>query len=145
MPLLPAGLSSDLEALAADPPDTAAGCAQAWADAMETYAAGIVPASTTVSAAAAALAAALTGAFEARPAAALLETAFLTFATTVGGGMAGFTPTPPPGPVGFVALFAGPNATTHAAGAAAMSGIIDTWMRTGTATPSGGGPAVAWS
>jgi len=145
MPLLPAGLSSDLEGIAADPPATAAECAQAWADAMEAYAAGIIPASTTASAAAATLATALAGAFGARPAAALLETAFLAFATTVGGGMAGFTPTPPPAPVGFAVLFAGPNASTHAAGAAAMSGIIDTWMRTGTATPTGGGPAVAWS
>ena len=59
--------------------------------------------------------------------------------------MAGYTPTPPPGPVGFAARFAAASPATHAAAAAAMAGIIDTWMRTGSATPSGGGAPVAWS
>lgn len=146
MPLLSSALESGLEAVASSPPESINEAAQAWADAMQSYVAGIVPPSTTVTAAAATLLSALAGAFTARPdGAALMELAFTAFATTVGGGMAGFVATPPAGPVGFATLFAGASPPTHAAAAAAMAGAIDTWMLTGTATPSGGGPPVAWS
>ncbi|MCA9610257.1 MAG: hypothetical protein KC619_31895 [Myxococcales bacterium] len=146
MALLLSALSSGLETAAASPPETVADAAGAWADAMQAYAAGVTPASTTVAAAAATLETALTAAFANRPdAASAMELAFTAFATTVGGGMAGYTPTPPPGPVGFAARFAAASPATHAAAAAAMAGIIDTWMRTGSATPSGGGAPVAWS
>jgi len=144
MPLDPSGLSSDLEGLASSPPDTVAGCAAAWADAMEGYAAAVIPASTTVSTARDALESALVTAFGS-VAAPGMETAFAAFATTVGAGMApAFVATPPPGPVGFASQFLS-FPPTHAAAAAAVSGIIDAWMRTGTATPSGGGAPVGWS
>lgn len=145
MPLLPSTLTAELEAVASDPPDTHAECAQAWADAMDAYAVGIVPPSTTVAAAAATLSTALAGAFQTDDAAPLMETAFLAFATTVGGGMAGFVAVPPPAPVDFANAFAEPYAETHSEAAAALSAVIDAWMRTGTATPTAGGPAVPWS
>lgn len=145
MPLNLVALTSGLESVASSPPSTSAACADEWADAVESFALAIVPPSTTVSAAAAALAAALAGAFAAPAAAPGMELAFTAFASTVSGGMAGFVPTPPPAPVGFAAQFAGPYPPTHGAAALAVGGIIDTWMRTGTATPAGGGAPVNWS
>lgn len=134
MPLNAAGLQSDLESLFADPPPTAAECAQAWADAAEAWASGIIPASTTVSASKAALAASLAGAFATPAAAPLMETAFLTFATAVGLGMAGYAPVPPVAPIGFGPQFAGPKPETHADAAQQIATLIDTWMRLGVST-----------
>lgn len=146
MPLDPDGLKSDLESLASDTHDDNASAAQAWADAVEAYAAAIVPASTTVSAAAETLSGALTTAFESGDAAGPMETAFATFAATVGTGMApAFTATPPPGEVGFASQFAGAHPETHADAGDQVGALIDAWMKTGTATPSGGGSPVNWS
>lgn len=146
MPLDPGALSSGIEEVASDPPPTSAECAQAWADAVGDFAAGVVPPSTAVSAAVTTLAGALATAFASPAAAAGMESAFTAFGATVGGGMApAFVATPPPGPVGFATLFAAGHPATHAAAAAGISGIIDTWMRTGTAVPSGGGASAPWS
>ena len=150
MPLDPSGLEDDLEELAQSPGATIADCAQQWANAMQGYASGVVPASTQVAAAAATLQGALASAFasvDAATTAAAMEASFLAFATTVGAGMApAFVATPPPSPVGFAARFSAiPKPATHAAAAASFGGAIDAWMRTGTATPSVGGAPVLWS
>lgn len=149
MPLNAPGLQDDLESEFADPPATHPECAQAWADAVGSYASSVVPASTLVTAAKATLATALAAAFsgvDAASTAASMESAFTAFATTVGGGMApAFVAIPPPAPVGFAALFAPPFPVTHAAAAAGYASAIDTWMRTATATPSGGGAPVPWN
>lgn len=134
MPLNPASLQSSLETLFAEPPPTAAECAQAWADAVQAYAAGIVPASTTVAAAAATMAGALTSAFNSPSAAAAFDAAFLAFATTVAAGMLpAFAGVPPAAPLGVAAQLASTQ-PTHAAAAAAFASLIDLWMKTGTAT-----------
>lgn len=117
----------------ADYPTTRMECAQAWADAAEAWADGIVPVSTTVSAAAATLASALDAAFGSSTVAASMESAFLAFATTVGSGMAGYTPVPPPGPIGFATMFL-TNESTRQAGVNKVANALDTWMRTGTGT-----------
>lgn len=123
-----------------------AACATQWADAMGNYASAIVPPSATVSAAKATLETALAAAFALPAAAPSMETAFAAFAATVGGGMApAFTATPPAGAVGFATQFAAAAPATHAIAAAAVGGIIDTWMKSGSAVPSGGGPAVGWT
>lgn len=132
MPLNLAALQSGIQSVAASPPPDVAGCAQAWADAVGSYAAGIVPASTAVSAAASTLASALAGAFSSGAAAPGMEAGFAAFAASLGAGMVGYTPTPPPGPVGFALLFAGPR-SSHAEAAAAVASAVDTWMRTGSA------------
>jgi hypothetical protein len=134
MPLALPVLKSQLEALFAAPGATVADCAQGWSDAVQAYAGSVVPASTTVAAAAAALTAALTSAFAAPAAAPGMETAFAAFAASVGLGMAGFTPIPPPAPVGFAVQFAGPKPQTHHDAAEAIGDLINTWMTTGTAT-----------
>lgn len=145
MTLAAAALQSALQSIAANPPATVAGCATAWANAMQTYATPVVPPSTTVSAAAATLQSALVTAFSSPAAAPGMEAAFTAFATTVGAGMApAFVATPPPGPVGFAAQFATFPAT-HALAAQQLRTLINVWMKTGTATPSGGGAPVNWS
>lgn len=156
MTLDAAGLESDLEELFADPPlvmsdpstaDVAASrsaCAQAWADAMGSYAAAVVPPSTTVVAAAAALSSALATAFASESAAAAVDAAFLAFATSVGGGMAGFVAAPPPAPPGFATGLQA-SQPSHEDAAEFWASLIDTWMKTGTATPISGGSPVNWS
>jgi hypothetical protein len=153
------GLESDLLELFGEPPATItagevdvpasrADCAQAWADAMGDYASGIVPASTTVPAAASALALDLESAFASPTAPADADLAFTTFATAVGLGMVGFVSTPPPAPVGFALAFAEPPASwpeTHSSAADSWASKVDAWMRTGTATPVSGGAPVPWS
>lgn len=132
MPLNLASLQSSLQSLFAEPPPSAAECAQAWADAVQGYAAGIVPPSTTVAAGIPALASALQSAFGAPAAAPGFDAAFAAFAVTVAGGMLpAFTGVPPPAPLGIAAQLA-VTAPTHAAGATAFAALIDTWMRTGT-------------
>jgi hypothetical protein len=134
MPLTTPALQSALEVLFSEPPPTDGACADAWACAMLDYAAGILPPSATVDAAADTLAAALAAAF-ATPAAALaVDEAFMAFAVTVGGGMApAYVATPPPTPLGIAALLTA-SAPTHAAAAATFAGLIDVWFRTGIAT-----------
>ncbi len=141
------GLESDLEALFVNPSIDATTLAGQWADTMEDYTTGVVPTSTTVTAAAATLKTALTPLFgSTAPAAAAMDTAFQAFAVTVGVGMLpAFVATPPPLPPGFVAGLLPPFPATHATAAAKWKTIIDNWMRTGTAVPSGGGPSVPWS
>jgi hypothetical protein len=134
MPLALPALTSGLQSCFSSPPATALECARAWADAVVGYASGILPASTTVTAAGDALAAALASAFQAPAAAPLMESAFLQFATTVGLGMAGYAPVPPAGPVGFGPQFSGPHPTTHADAAQHIGTLIDAWMRLGVST-----------
>jgi hypothetical protein len=134
MPLAPSTLESELLDLFAHPPATRAACAQSWADAMAAYATGIVPPSTTVAAAATALAGALATAFAAPSAVAGMESAFAAFASAVGLGMAGYTPVPPPLPVGFAVQFAGPKPATHAAAADQLATLIHSWLTTGVST-----------
>jgi hypothetical protein len=104
---------------------------------MQSYAAAVVPASAAVAAAGAGLSSALAAAFAATSSPygiAAMESAFTAFAVTVGGGMAGYTPAPPPGPVGFSSEFASPHPSSHADAATGIATIIDTWMRSGLAT-----------
>jgi hypothetical protein len=132
LPLKLAALQSALEDLFSNPSPTAADCAQAWADAVEAYFSGVVPPSTTVSAAAGVMAGALQTAFESTDAAPAVDAAFTVFATTVAGGMLPAFAGTPPAALGISTLLAAPQ-PTHAAAAAAFSALIDTWARTGTA------------
>lgn len=115
--------------------------AQVWAAAVGAWATGIVPPSATVAAAQAALQSTLAGLFATdHPQAALstlaasLESAHLTFATAVGGGMAGYAPVPPVAPIGFLAILTSPARNTSQLAADAIADALDVWMRTGIAT-----------
>lgn len=134
MPLVISVLSNALASNFASPAGDAAGCGQQWADAVKAYAAGIVPPSTTLNAAASALAGALGSAFASPSAIGGMESAFAAFGASLALGMAPtFTGVPPAGPVGFASQFGGPAPTTHAAAASAIAGRIDAWMKTGSA------------
>lgn len=133
MPLDASALSSGLVSLFSSPPSSAAGCAGQWASAVQSWAAGIVPASAAVSGAVSTLQGALASAFATPNCAPAMESAFSAFAITVGGGMAGYAPTPPPAPVGFATQFLSKPATASAA-ASAIASIIDVWMKTGLST-----------
>lgn len=133
MPVDAVTLQSELEGLFTKPPPTADACAGLWAAALLDYAADVVPASTTVPAAAEALAGALTTAFASADAAPGVDAAFAAFAASVGAGMApAFAATPPAAPLGIAELLVG-SQPTHAAAAAAFAALIDEWFRTGSA------------
>lgn len=63
-----------------------------------------------------------------------MEAAFSTFAAAVGAGMAGYTPTPPPSPVGFANLFQQPVPSTRTDAAEQFADLIHAWLTTGTST-----------
>lgn len=134
MPLNESALSGGLTSLFSNPPPSAAACAEQWASATQSWASGIVPASTTVASAAATLRSSLASAFGVPDSAQAMESAFATFAASVGAGMTGFVPTPPPAPIGFASQFSGPKPATASDAAHAISTRIDTWMRTGLST-----------
>lgn len=132
MPLNLASLQSSLESLFSSPGPSAAACAQAWADAVQGYAAAVVPPSTTVAAGIPALASSLASAFGSPSAAPGFDAAFAAFAVTVAGGMLPtFTGVPPPAPLNIASLL-GVTRPSHAAAAAAFAALIDAWFRTGT-------------
>jgi hypothetical protein len=136
MPLAPPALESAIAALTGDnSPASPAAAAQAWADAAQAMFAGVVPASTTVTAAAATLKTAIETAFGATSGLdAALESAFAAFAVTIAGGMLPlYTGIPPPAPVGFVAMLS-TNRPSLDAFAADLADALDTWAKTGTAT-----------
>lgn len=143
MPLNAASLTSDLIDLG--DPGSAAEAAELWATAIGSYASGVVPPSATVSAAQGVLQTALAAAFVTPAAAPLMEVAFLAFGASVGLGMApAFIAVPPAAPVGFVPFMLVMK-PSRAAAMAQLAGLIDTWMKTGTATPALGGPVVQWT
>lgn len=134
MPLDISVLSNELASNFAAPAADAGGCGQQWADAVKAYASGLVPPSTALDAAAAALAGALGGAFASPSAIGGMESAFAAFGASVALGMAPtFTGVPPAGPVGFAAQFGGAAPPTHGAAAGAIAGRIDAWFKTGSA------------
>lgn len=141
-------LEADLLALP-DAPDKAE-AAENWAGAVESYAEDVVPAlaAGVMDAASAALEAALATAFATASASATavaMEAAFAAFSTAMAAGMApGFIGVPPPSAVGFLPLLSTDKAS-RAKWAEDWAAAIDTWMRLGTATPSGGGAVVNWS
>lgn len=119
-----------------DPGADIASCADAWGQAVQDCCTGILPPSSTVSAAASALKGVLAGAFATDyPASvAAMEAAFLAFGVAVGLGMLpAYGATPPAGPVGFASLV-GTERDTYEEAATDVSNLIMTWLGTGTAT-----------
>jgi len=149
MPLIQVNLENSLATFFEDPPETAALCAREWANAMRDYTLPIVPVSTTVVAAAEALAATLTPIFQTSLSATVtatgMEAAWLVFATSVGLGMApNWVSTPPVGLIGFSTLFEA-RPLTHREAAASFAQSIHLWMITGIAVSVPPGTTVNWS
>ena len=135
MPLLKAALNQGLPAAEDAPyPDSVAAAANAWATAVQGWAAGILPPSTTVAAAVSALEPQLVAAFSSGDAAGPMDSAFVSFAVVLGAGMLpAYLATPPAGPPGFASIFAQPAPETRAEGVERVAALLDSWMRTGTA------------
>lgn len=142
MPVNKAGLQSALESLFSDPPDNREDCASLWADALQTYVAGMFPPHVAAStgAASAALGAELLGVFTAwwgnstagedldcGP----FEDAFYNFGLLIKSSDAGLYSglLEPQLPVGLCSLG---NADSHSSAAADWASTIDTWFKTGT-------------
>ena len=143
-------LKTDLEALFAAPSLVASTLATQWSDAFDAWGGTVTPATSAATAAAATLNAALIPIFSSVgvPATKLaaMDTAFVAFALAIGLGMApAFTPVVPPATPGFGAEAVPPFPTTHLAASIKWGDFYDAWFKTGTATPSGGGPAIPWS
>jgi hypothetical protein len=138
MALSQSQLATDLAEVARNPGSTIPECAEAWAEAISSYASGVTPSgpgmSLAIEGAKATLKTALIAAFASPAAAPLMETAMLAFGVTVGGGMLPLVAVPPVAPVGFAIMFAAqPPPPTHDAAGAMLAGLIDTWMKTGSA------------
>lgn len=160
MALVKATLEAELLDFFAAPPVVMAGsnvdyaasrsaCAQKWADAMQAYLSSpgslLTPASTSITTALATFKSSLASAFATTSAASLVDAAFATLAATIGSGMApAFVATPPAGNPGFASNITTTEAS-HALAAASWAERIDAWLKTGTATPAGGGAAVPWA
>ena len=149
MALIQSSLSSSLNSLFSDPPDTAVMCARKWAEAMRDYSLSITPPSTTVALASELLATTLTSLFQsslsASTTATAMEAAWAVYATSVGVGMSpSYVATPPLGLVGFLSL-ASATPPTSSAAADSFSNAIHLWMSTGIAVPVPPGPSVPWT
>lgn len=118
-----------------------------WAEAIRQYSENVIPASTTVSSAASDLETELMAVFILQvEASAEMELAFANFANAIATGMLpAYIGTPPPGSVGFYDLFTMMFPETCAEAAQRFASAIDNWIKTGTATPSGGGNPINWS
>ncbi len=142
---LGASLSSDLEAVFSNPGSSESDVADGWSDAISAYALGVVPASIGHVAAKAAFRAALEGFGAPGASVAALQAGLTAFAAQIGLGMApAFVATPPAGPCPLESMNTDRPAT-HALAAGNVTSIIDSWFRSGTAVPSGGGSPVPWS
>jgi hypothetical protein len=145
MPLVADVLKAKIVLFATDPnfPSDASTAAQKWADAVGTYCAAITPPSLTVTAAQTALQGTLSSInSDAQNFATVFSTAMTAFATMVGTGMApAMVAVPPTSPLSIT--LKENDDTDKSAGDFAKS--VDSWMKTGTATPSAGGPPVPWA
>lgn len=150
MPFVQTTLRDPLETLFAEPPSTAAACAQQWADAVASYFADITPPlalpmqQTAAEAARVALQASLAGTFSAAPqvretSATQMEAAFVTYGGAIAAAivLAGLhTAIPPAAPVGFLSLFVSlaDEEASHAEAANEYANAIHAWAKTGTTT-----------
>lgn len=161
MPLVVATLTTELQKFMDDSyggfvafPTDELDAAALWAAAIDTYAGvNLTPPSTASAAAKSALQGGLTGMSAPGAGPAIFDTAFVAYASAMALGMApamvGVPPVPGTLVVGLVASAAAalpPNPSKPpAVQLGILAGVIDTWFRTGTATPSGGGPPVPWA
>jgi len=122
--------------------------ADRWATAIDTFASSVIPASTTASAAKSAFASVMQGvSAQSGNGLALLSNALTAYAGALAGGMtgAGFIGVPPPAPIILDSISPiGLGGGSGADVAAALATLIDTWFKTGLATPIAGGAPVPW-
>ena len=156
MPLIIVTLQADLDKLLFQEnsqfegfPSEIVDVAENWATVVDTYASGVIPASTTVEQAKSAFNSVMLGiSSSAGNGLALLTAAFTAYGTALSIGMsaAGFIGVPTPAPINFTPIVAvGLGGAGGDVIADMMATIIDIWFRTGTATPVSGGPVIPWT
>lgn len=153
MPLTPPILTNELAKFMDDQVPSfegfpsATNVGQKWAAAVDAYASKVIPASIAAAIAKTAMAGAMAGASAPGAGTAAIPAAFAAYAATLGGGMApAFVAVPPPAPLSLDPAFAvGMSGGSASAVISQIVTIVDTWFRTGTATPALGGPPVPWS
>lgn len=131
--------------------------ATAWANAIDTYMGGglaVTPPSASGAIAKTGLQTGLLGMSAPGAAIPIFDTAMLAYATSLAAGMstmpAPFVGTPPIVPLTLTPptlvtiVAAGLAGASSAEQAAVIATWIDTWFKTGTAVPAGGGPVVNW-
>lgn len=126
-------------------PDGIIEASQRWSDVVDAYASAVIPSTTTASSAKTAF----QGVIASITVDGLVKfpLAFTAYAGALAVGMLPtFTGVPPPIPIVFDSAFAIGNAGGSGADVAdAMSVIIDTWFKTGTAINISSGATVPWS
>ncbi len=155
MPFIPADLKIALEKFwdqespnFVESPPTKLAAAEAWADALDVYGINVIPISVGASAGRIAFINTFLTMTEIPPTgAAIFPLCFVNYAIPIAAGMLpAFVGTPPPSPPNFAPVIAaGTGGASNAVCLDLMVIVIDTWMRTGTAVPSGGGSTINWS
>lgn len=116
-------------------PSTPIEVANVWSDVADALLMGVIPASTTASAAKSAFIGIMSAVNSNTPnGLMLLDNAFVAYAATISGGMSPlYTGTPPPSPPGLPALLSSPSTSANAV-ANQIGTLLSTWAKTGTAT-----------
>lgn len=129
-------------------PASQAESADMWADAVDSYANAVIPASTTAAVAKQGFAAAMqTISADAGNGLVVLSAAFTKYAVDLGVGMAPvFTGVPPPAPLVLDPVAqAGLSGASGDTCASLLATQIDVWFRTATAVQNSSGAIVPWS
>ena len=130
-------------------PKTLSEAASRWATVVDTFASVVIPASTTASAAKSAFQGVMMGVdVNAGNGLIMLDNACVAYAAALAGGMAGagFVGVPPVGLPGCPSVASiGLGGGSAESVADQLSTLIDTWFKTGQATPIAGGPPIPWS
>ncbi len=156
MPLIPATIITEIRKITDDTfelfegfPSNANEMALRWSIAVHTYASSVVPVSLPATSELGRIAFEniMKGILPNPPnGLILLPLAFTAYAVSLGLGMAPlFVGVPPPVPLVIAPIMpAGLVGAPASVQAASLGALIDVWFRTGTATPSAGGPPVIW-
>ena len=145
---IPAGIPIPSQLVQKPPPLPPLEWAKVWSEATAIGAAGIIPFSTTIPVAQAAMFATLLGATSAAPPHSILKAGFVAFAAaytlgTVPGNSA--TSIPPSGPPAFESLDGvGNSSTTNLPWLTHCSVLLSQWFATGTAIYLPNGPTLMW-
>lgn len=134
---------TDYSGFSGFPVETSVG--EVWADVADTLLANVIPQSGTAPAARQSFIAAMQGVTHTSDGPTMLYAAFMSYATTLAGGMttSGFVGTPPPTLVTFPLTGLITQSAEVEAGLMATALVV--WAKTGTAIPSTGGATILWS
>lgn len=129
---------------AADNQESADNAVEGWANALFEAAKNITPSSTTTSVAKDTFASSASG-MESDPSGAVFQSACSSFASTLGGGMAGYTAVPPSSMLDPSLPSGHPGEEDAEQAADFMATKLQSWLSMGTATNIATGVTIPWS